>query len=452
MGVENDAERAAVEPGRAGAWWRQWPSMGRLAFLAFSAAMAVAILGVSWSNYRSVLGVATSLNRDRALIFRMVVDRELRRGESLGELLVDHGGEGLRYVAAYDENGRLYDQAGTPVQAPPEVISLNIPFDPQQAPLVTVGNHVRLTTRSVPPRAFPSQSGRTPNGGGPPRAPGGPSTSGQRRRPAAVLVEFEPVASIRLTAAALRTFTLSSVVAPVLLGAAGFVWYLLRRREEYLLRIERQERLIALGEMSAVLAHEIRNPLASLKGNAQLLSERLAATAADRAKADRIVREASRLEKLTSDLLDFARSDSLTRTPTDPLRPLTSAIESVAAGSVEIDTARAPAQWSIDVDAMQQLLTNVLHNAVQATPTGERVEVRVGVDHDQLTYQIRDHGPGVQPGLEQRIFEPFVTTRTRGTGLGLAVAQRIARLHGGSISVATHPEGGALFSVAIPAR
>lgn len=460
-------------------WTWPWsrPALGRIGFLAFAAAMAIAILWVSWSNYRNVLVAASALNRSQALVFRIALERELRRGESLTELIADHSEDGLRYVAAYNEEGRLFDQAGSPAGEPPPVVSLDIPIDFQLTPMTQLGERVRSIARSGPRRFSGPPSGFLPDGptsGGRdvrpatgsrststpdpspdvalPRLTSPLSAAPRRERPAAFLVEFEPVASTRLTAQALRTFTLSAIVAPALLGAGGLVWYLLRRREEYLLRLERQERLSALGEMAAVLAHEIRNPLASLKGHAQLLSERFDPDGPERHKADRIVKEATRLERLTTSLLDFARSGSLTRAPHDPLYPLQAAIDTVGVAAIDVDASHAPARWSMDVDALQQLLTNVLQNAVQATPSGEAVRVEVGVEDGSLVYQVRDRGPGVPSGLEQRIFEPFVTTRTRGVGLGLAVAQRIARLHGGAITVSTHSRGGALFRIAIPAQ
>lgn len=451
----------------------------------FAVAMAVAIVGVSWSNYRNALAAADSLNRSRARFFHIGVERELRRGDSLIELITDHDQDGLRYVAVYGDQGRLFGQAGEPSAPPPEQLTLAAARYFEQAPLVQLERRVRTIALTGPPRrsSAPRPGSSDTPGTGPGVEPGGSSSirgpvggpepaggtppSGDNRpslafaptsmaspqvRPRALLVEFEPTAALRLTDEAFRTLTISAIVAMALLGAAGVVWYLLRRREEYLLLLERQDRLSALGEMAAVLAHEIRNPLASLKGHAQLLAERFEAGALEHQKADRIVREATRLEKLTTNLLDFARAGSLTRSDHDPLEPLQSAIDNVTEATVELDTAASPRSWSLDPDAIQQLLTNVLQNAAQATPPGHTVQVGVGTEGGQLVYRVRDQGPGIAPGLESRIFEPFVTTRTRGVGLGLAVAQRIARLHGGTISVSTHPEGGASFRIAIPAH
>ena len=103
---------------------------------------------------------------------------------------------------------------------------------------------------------------------------------------------------------------------------------------------------------------------------------------------------------------------------------------------------------------MHEVLGNLLRNALQAVeeqpPDGQRVEASVGRANGALLFAVRDSGAGVPPGDEERIFEPFLTTKVHGTGLGLAVARRIVEMHGGSITVRNHPEGGAEFRVAIP--
>ncbi len=99
---------------------------------------------------------------------------------------------------------------------------------------------------------------------------------------------------------------------------------------------------------------------------------------------------------------------------------------------------------------MRQALTNVLRNARQVSPEGARPEASVVREEGALVFAVRDFGPGVPPGEEKRIFSPFYTTRTQGTGLGLAVALRVAELHEGTITVANHPDGGAVFRVVIP--
>jgi two-component system sensor histidine kinase HydH len=202
--------------------------------------------------------------------------------------------------------------------------------------------------------------------------------------------------------------------------------------------------------MSAVLAHEIRNPLASLKGHAQLLAGRLAPESAERRKADRVVGEAKRLENLVTDLLAFTRSAPISRRPADPARLLRSAVHEVGGDTFAIEDAGAPAEWSLDPDRIRQALTNLLRNAAQASPEGTTIETSVAAANGKLVFTVRDHGDGLRSGDEVRVFEPFYTTRTQGTGLGLAVASRIADMHDGSITASNHPGGGAIFRIEIP--
>jgi two-component system sensor histidine kinase HydH len=202
--------------------------------------------------------------------------------------------------------------------------------------------------------------------------------------------------------------------------------------------------------MSAVLAHEIRNPLASLKGHAQLLALRLDPETRERRKADRVVSEAKRLENLVTDLLAFTRSAPIERKPVDPAKLLRTAVREVGAERFTTEDANAPAEWSLDADRIRQALTNLLRNAAQAVPDGPRAEAMVALENGRLVFTIRDHGEGLASGDEERVFEPFYTTRTHGTGLGLAVASRIADMHDGSITAANHPDGGAEFRLAIP--
>jgi two-component system sensor histidine kinase HydH len=166
-------------------------------------------------------------------------------------------------------------------------------------------------------------------------------------------------------------------------------------------------------------------------------------------KAERIVTEAKRLEALIADLLEFARGGKLELTPTDPGALLKSALEEVGTDAFRLRTAEIP-PWPLDADHMRRALTNLLRNAAQASPAGKKSEVGLTVRNNELAFTVRDFGPGIPAGDESRIFEPFYTTRTTGTGLGLAVARRIAELHDGRITASNHPAGGAVFEILIP--
>jgi two-component system, NtrC family, sensor histidine kinase HydH len=226
------------------------------------------------------------------------------------------------------------------------------------------------------------------------------------------------------------------------------LWRRAEREELLGARLAQTERLASLGTMSAVLAHEIKNPLASLKGNAQLLAESLPAEGRSRAQADRVVEGAIRLQGLVQNLLDFARGGSIDRTDIDPAELLFLAAEDAApAATLELDD--APSSWSLDAIRMRQVLENLLRNAVQASKHG-LVKARVFVEADQLIYIVEDDGPGFPPEVLEKMFEPFITTKSRGVGLGLAVARRIVIMHGGTLQAQNKNGGGAELRIAIP--
>lgn len=264
-------------------------------------------------------------------------------------------------------------------------------------------------------------------------------------------MEFEPTVSNQLRARATSSFVFSTTAALSLLALTIGLWLALVREERGRLKSERERQLASLGEMSAVLAHEIRNPLASLKGAAQLLGEQLAETSPLQRKVSRIVDEAKRLEELSTTLLDLVRSSSISRSAVDPGKLVRDAALSVSAERIVVDTTHAPASWQLDAPRMEQVLKNLFQNALQAaTEPTSVVEARVDKERDELLIRVRDHGAGIPAGAERRIFEAFHTTRAQGTGLGLAVARRIVELHGGRIHGENHPEGGAVFTLLVP--
>jgi two-component system sensor histidine kinase HydH len=266
-------------------------------------------------------------------------------------------------------------------------------------------------------------------------------------RPAAV----HPSLAENLVARSRRNFALGITSASLLAIGAALLWHRARREETLAERRAREERLLALGTMSAVLAHEIKNPLAALKGNAQLVAEALPDQSLRRAQADRVVQASIRLQALVGDLLNFTRGGPLARTPVDPAEILFLAAED-AAPKAELELEAAPPSWPLDPTRIRQALENLLRNAVQASAESGRGRVlaSVLVEGDRLVYTVRDEGPGLPNGADETIFEPFVTTKTRGVGLGLPVARRIAELHGGELTARNRPEGGAELRLVIP--
>jgi two-component system sensor histidine kinase HydH len=324
--------------------------------------------------------------------------------------------DGLMWVGFVTHEGELLAEAGArvPGGGMPEA----------GAHLLEVGERVRFFVEPPPP---------------PPRGP---------RRPAIVL-EFIPLAAADLRARSERALGVAAGGAALLVVAAALFSRQQRRAEAAERDVAEHRHLAGLGEMSAVLAHEIRNPLAGLKGHAQLLAELLPAGEPSRGRAERVVNEAIRLERLTDDLLAFARTGEIERADVDPSEPLRGALADLGGERVTVDVSGAPRSWSLDAPRMRRVLVNLLQNALQAAPGP--VEAVVTREAEALVYLVRDHGPGVPAGEEQAIFEPFRTHRTRGTGLGLAVARRIVELHRGRIDASNHPDGGALFRISLPA-
>jgi two-component system, NtrC family, sensor histidine kinase PilS len=227
----------------------------------------------------------------------------------------------------------------------------------------------------------------------------------------------------------------------------------------------RAERLEAVAELSASLAHEIKNPLASIRSAVeQFTSPNLGD--ADRAALTRmVVRESDRLSRLLTDFLDFSRSRVDRMCPValgDLLRDTVAVIRQhplVEDRDVKIEAQVGEATIRADADLVYRALLNLLLNAVQFSPEGARVHVVLdtpagappGVDVPRpARISIRDQGPGVPAEALERIFDPFYTTREGGSGLGLAVVYRMVEAHGGVVLVDTPADGGTEFQVYLP--
>ena len=216
----------------------------------------------------------------------------------------------------------------------------------------------------------------------------------------------------------------------------------------YLLAVRRRlerERLAELGEMSAVLAHEIRNPLGTIKGYVQLARER-----GDRVLEellDPVIEETERLEKLVSDLLLFARPQQIAPVRVD-WTEITARLPQVAAEaaagravSVHVEPA-GNLQLETDPHALDQILTNLVRNAAEALTAGGDIRISAERRAGEVIICVEDNGPGLETAARQKAFQPFFTTKTFGTGLGLPISQRLARQLGGKLELeAVEPHG-----------
>lgn len=212
-----------------------------------------------------------------------------------------------------------------------------------------------------------------------------------------------------------------------------------------------------LGQLAGVLAHEIRTPLAALRGYAQLLEERTDGDFPERGLVVRIVEQTTRVARFVDDLVTFARPAPPRFVEFDLVTAIHRAIERAYTSASPADVrliSECPEHLLIhaDPDRIDALLDNLLSNAIQASPAGEVVTVTADSSGDEVTIDVRDRGHGVPVEDRERIFEPFYTTRAAGTGLGLAMALKCAREHGGSLAVIDPPSGGLIIRVTLVTR
>ena len=228
-------------------------------------------------------------------------------------------------------------------------------------------------------------------------------------------------------------------------------------------RLERQvaqgERLAALGQMAATVAHEVKNPLSAIKSIAQVMREDENVKREYERDLSLIVGETDRLSRSVTQLLSFARTSPAAVSPSraaDLVRAVVELFRAEAAGRGVRVECRAQVGGDLEgpaASALRDALSNLLINAIQATPLGGTVAVEAEAKDDALLVAVTDSGPGVAPDLRERIWEPFFTTKQRGTGLGLAIVRKRMEEAGGSAQLASAREGeGARFELRVPLR
>ncbi len=244
-------------------------------------------------------------------------------------------------------------------------------------------------------------------------------------------------------------------VANVLSAALERSWYEQRQRERYL---QRAEQMMALGQVAAGVAHELRNPLTAIKGLIQVNLRRGTAGAVPSEDLAVIEHEIRRMERTLQTFLDFAR-------PPQPHRrrlsvaDLVNRVYAVVKGRakkqrVALRILQPDVSPSVDADhdQLQQLLLNLVLNALDAMPGGGTVDIELRSPRDgHVEISVRDTGPGIAPHILPKVFETFVSSKETGMGLGLPVSKRIAEEHGGTLSAYNLPGGGACFMLRLPA-
>jgi signal transduction histidine kinase len=228
-----------------------------------------------------------------------------------------------------------------------------------------------------------------------------------------------------------------------------------RELQDNVEHLKRAARMTALGHLSAGLAHEIRNPLASIEGAAYV-----AQTEPDPARASEFLeiirKETARLNGLVTQFLEFARPRAPQMIPTDPADLADSVLNLVRQVASQnnvtlrrlVDETITPIRC--DPEQMKQVLLNLVLNAIQAMPGGGDVLVSAEKAEKALLLRVKDTGPGIPPERVDEIFDPFFTTKRNGTGLGLPIAYQIVEQHGGDLALETNSPQGCSFLIRLP--
>ena len=221
-------------------------------------------------------------------------------------------------------------------------------------------------------------------------------------------------------------------------------------------RLREQEALARLGQMAAVVAHEVKNPIAGIRGALQVIASRMPAESRDKPIVGDIIARLDALNGIVHDLLVFARPRQLRSEATDLDRLIRNTLHLLhrdpTFANLHVDFPQSDAVAPADAEQLQLVFTNVLMNAAQAM--GGSGDIQVGIERRQQRFviSIADHGPGMPHEVREKIFEPFFTTKHRGTGLGLPIARRIVEAHGGTIDIDTPDPGGTTVLISLPAK
>jgi signal transduction histidine kinase len=402
-----------------------------LAVLAAAAALLVALNALVWSMYRSEVREVERGLDERLLALGRTAARSLGadRAPLLAALVAEN-----RLEDAYLVDSALHVVAGVRTRAGTKLDLMRVDPDrlaAAQAGSASAGPGVSLDQAEIEAAYFPA---------------------------GATTLVLEAGAEYREPAARLRTTYLVAVALTVLVAIvfAAALLLALRSLERARVAYGRAERLAAVGAMAAMVAHEVRNPLGILRGQVELARERLpeGAPERERERFAEMLAEIDRLNRITQEFLGLARDMPIERAPTELAALARAIIDDAKAGAKDATLeVQAPEAIEVSADAgkLRQAILNLVLNAVQIGGAGVTVRVEVARAGSRARVTIADDGPGVPADLAPTLFEPFVGGRKGGSGLGLAVARRIAERHDGTLELESTPGArGARFSIYLP--
>jgi two-component system sensor histidine kinase HydH len=219
--------------------------------------------------------------------------------------------------------------------------------------------------------------------------------------------------------------------------------------------LQESKTLAALGQVVSGIAHDLKTPLIAIGGYSRSIKKKIGKDDPNRVKLDIIIQEAEKLENMTRDMLDFSRPLHLQKSPRDLnslIRQLVIMEKTAQDHNVSLELLLADnlPMLFFDPIEMERVLSNLINNAIQASPEREKVVVRTYLKNKKVIVEVADNGPGIPPEIREKIFSPFFTTKINGTGLGLSIVLKIVQEHGGNIAVLANGEKGAIFKVTLP--
>jgi signal transduction histidine kinase len=273
--------------------------------------------------------------------------------------------------------------------------------------------------------------------------------------PARIDLFLRTVGADAVTGRALETVGAVLAMAALLWALGGISLWILMRKQAMEREMSRREHLALIGQMSAVLAHELRNAMTSIKGYGQYLNEKLDSDHPHKPPVETIVKESLRIERLVTDLLDYAKPLNPS-VEYIPLAPVLEQAALVAAGSGAAVVIRVQPGMAArcDGDRLRSVFENAIMNAGDAIEWAGEIDVNAFTSGHDAVIEVTDSGPGVDKENMDKLFLPFFTTKARGAGLGLAWSRKVVEAHGGKIVLENRHDAahGAVCRVILPAR